>query len=902
MSRDALIVGINQYQTLPGLTAAAKDAEGVASLLETYGDFRVRRLPEIIQDQRPKIGQQTSVSTQQLENSLVRLLLPKGAHIPEAVFFYFSGHGLQREIGIREGYLATSDTQPNTANSGLSLSWLRRLIRHSPVRQIVVILDCCHSGEFLSLKDESWQGGDGQSYLFVAASREYEEAYESLNSDYSVLTQAVISGLLPQQSGHGRVTSVDLVASITNQLSNEIQQPLFEQGGSEIIITRQSERPLSKTKSISLIARLKQYSFNFCPYCGPQPYEEKHAEYFFGRENVIQEMLLALQQTDICALVGASGSGKTSLLRAGLIPRLAKGQDISGSEHWLVRYVTPDAHPLKTLAAAFTDADQEIGVATQLLQAEEILRHHPNGLVHLISAALLKHSAAKKFWLVIDQFEELITMTNDLQTQQDRKQLITALVNALRSPSIDLGIIISLRSDTLDNLLPYDELFSALEGHQIVMPPMSYQEIRDVIEKPAEKSGLRIDPYLVHNLTLDLTGAPGELALLQSTLHELWQNRSPSSYSKGGGPCLSLESYMRLGRLSQMITTRATKLYASLPINEQAAAQRIFLSLCHLGEGQLDQGRRVRKVELVNRQFPKDLIERVLQKLIMARLVVVDQSRTTLPTLQTGGDHPVATTAWNTSAHATAEVKRWLVSHWPTTAEISATRPEETIQLAHKSLVSDWPLLRQWLQTSRAALRQQRDIEERAWIWHHRGESQCPDYLLGQQYLQDVNQFLVANSQELSTMAQRFVQLSRHAVICRRWRARGIAVMLPLALMMGMTASLVRQQLTVNWRVRTMVTNTETTAQLPTQVVSTSNVSVRPQLPTDWGIMGADHIAITSQILVFRRQYPQSELSQISVVQLASLMKPGVIMENIMENSAPLPDQPSALLNDGGSQ
>ncbi|MEO1180377.1 MAG: caspase family protein, partial [Cyanobacteria bacterium J06636_28] len=111
MSRDALIVGINQYHNLPRLTAAAKDAEGMANMLETYGDFRVRRLPEVIAEQRPKIGQQTPVSSQQLENNLVRLLLPKGEHIPEAVFFYFSGHGLQREIGIREGYLATSDTQ-----------------------------------------------------------------------------------------------------------------------------------------------------------------------------------------------------------------------------------------------------------------------------------------------------------------------------------------------------------------------------------------------------------------------------------------------------------------------------------------------------------------------------------------------------------------------------------------------------------------------------------------------------------------------------------------------------------------------------------------------------------------------------------------------------------------------
>jgi hypothetical protein len=454
MSRDALIVGINQYQALPKLTAAAKDAEGIANILETYGNFRVRRVPEIIQDQRPQIGQQTLVSAQQLENSLVRLLLPKGDHIPETVFFYFSGHGLQREVGIREGYLATSDTQPELSNSGLSLSWLRRLIRHSPVRQIIIILDCCHSGEFLSLKDETWQGADGHSYLFIAASREYEEAYESLSSNYSVLTQAVISGLMPQQSGSGRVTSTDLVASITNQLSKEIQQPVFERGGSEIVITHQSTKQLPKSENLSIISRLKQYSFNFCPYRGPHPFEEKHAEYYFGREDLIQTVLKSLQQTDISVLLGASGSGKTSLLRAGIIPRLSSGNDILGSENWLIRYVNLGRQPLKTLAAAFTIANQEIDMAQQLWQAEEILRNGSTGLVNLATAALLKQPTASKFWLVLDQFEELLIPTTDPQLQKDRDQVVKVLVTALRCPSIDLGVIISLRSDALDHVCP----------------------------------------------------------------------------------------------------------------------------------------------------------------------------------------------------------------------------------------------------------------------------------------------------------------------------------------------------------------------------------------------------------------------------------------------------------------
>ncbi len=868
MSRDALIVGINKYQKLPELTAAGKDAEGIASLLETHGDFRVRRLPEIIQDQRPQIGQQSFVSTQQLENSLVRLLLPKGEHIPEVAFFYFSGHGLQREIGIREGYLATSDTQPESSNSGLSLSWLRRLIRHSPVRQIIIILDCCHSGEFLCLKDETWQGADGHSYLFIAASREYEEAYESLNSDYSVLTQAIISGLLPQNKHSGRVTTADLVASITNRLSNEIQQPLFEQGGSEIVITRQGEHPLPKSDSLSIISRLKQYSFNFCPYRGPHPFEEKHTDYFFGREELIQSILTSLQQHNLCTLIGASGSGKTSLLRAGIIPRISAGHEISGSEYWLVRYMTPGAQPLRTLASVFTIANQAVDIAKQLWQAEQLLRQDCSALVNLVTAALLKQPGATKFWLVIDQFEELLAPTPDPHIQQDRNLVIGALVKALHCPSIPLGIIISLRADAIDHLINYNDLFSLVENHQIVIPPMKYQAIRDVIEKPAEKLGLKLDPYLVHNLTLDLTGAPGELALLQSTLYELWQYRTPMAHSTGT-PCLLLDSYIKLGRLPQIITNRATELYQSLPSDEQAAAKRIFLSLCELGEGHLDKCRQAHKSELINQQFPRDLIERTLKKLVKARLIVLDKPQLAS---QTQGKK-IADVAWKTSHHKKAKHTS-VMAQLPTALMVS----EDTVELAHQSLISDWSLLRQWLQANRKTLRHQRDIEARAWIWHQRGETQCSDYLLGQQYLKDVSQFLTHDSQKLSILAQRFMRLSQRTVTYQRWRARGIAVLFPLAIITGMTLSLVRQQLTPTWRVNMVPTTW-----------------VKAQLPTRWGILGTKHLAIASQILTFKRQHSHIPLQELSIHQLVDLMTPDVMIVN----SASLPDGAGSWVNDG---
>ena len=125
MSRDALIVGVNQYQSLPGLNAPAADAEAVAARLQTQGEFRVHRLPEVIKNGRATVGSRRGVTSQMLEESLVQLFKPKGKNVPTTALFYYSGHGLQREAGIQEGYLATSDTDPNKGNFGISLFWLR---------------------------------------------------------------------------------------------------------------------------------------------------------------------------------------------------------------------------------------------------------------------------------------------------------------------------------------------------------------------------------------------------------------------------------------------------------------------------------------------------------------------------------------------------------------------------------------------------------------------------------------------------------------------------------------------------------------------------------------------------------------------------------------------------------
>ncbi|PAX45807.1 caspase family protein [Brunnivagina elsteri] len=148
MSRDALVVGINtySYERLSNLTAPAQDAEAISKFLEEYGEFNVKRLPAVKDKQNNtiRVGQKTQVSLTQLEEAIVQLFKPEGKNIPDTALLYFSGHGLRKSRGgIHQGFLAPSDVNPDLANWGLSLQWLRQLLQESEVKQQIIWLDCC---------------------------------------------------------------------------------------------------------------------------------------------------------------------------------------------------------------------------------------------------------------------------------------------------------------------------------------------------------------------------------------------------------------------------------------------------------------------------------------------------------------------------------------------------------------------------------------------------------------------------------------------------------------------------------------------------------------------------------------------------------------------------------------
>ncbi|MEM6451387.1 MAG: caspase family protein [Cyanobacteria bacterium P01_D01_bin.105] len=795
MSRDALIVGINQYQSLPALGAPAADAEAVAACLQTQGEFRVNRLPEVIRKGRPTVGDRNPVTTQALEAALIQLFKPKGKNIPATALFYFSGHGLQREAGVQEGYLATSDTNPNNGNFGISLDWLRRLLQSSPVRQIILILDCCHSGALMSFADADPGARQGVDRLFMAASREYESAYESLTGKHSVFTQALLTGLNPHKQSGGKVTNYGLSNHVSQQLRGEIQQPLFENSGSEIVLTRVSglKAAISKTP-ISTLARIKKLTFGFCPYRGLSPFDEAHADYFFGRKALTTKLLDAIDGNSFCALVGPSSSGKTSLLRAGLMHHLRKGTHIAGSEQWSLKLMTPTQHPIKSLAATFSAATADgVHRAEQMHKAEQLLTEGAgDGLSQLIRGDLLKPGetsipALSRLWLVIDQFEELLTPAADPVIVAERELFIRSLTEALSDKSIPLGIVIGLRADAMDGLLPY-ELFKALvDSNVVVVTPMNHDEMKEVVTKPAKKMEIEIDPNLLHMLLVDTTGAPGDLPLIQQTMLELWRRRDSSD--KGGTkPRLTIEAYSELGSVRDILKRRATEVYASLEQDMQLTARRIFLGLCELGEGQEDGARRAYRSELTNERFPSELVDRTIDKLAAERLIVVSQAAISAscccPDEEQGTALPTA--VWKTQTDESSLLTKWFSNHVSDVPQPVLGSPR-TIEIVHKSLVNDWDLLRTWLAESRSMLRLQRKLERNAQEWAQRDRPKGSEYLLGGTQLQETLAFLQLHQDELSNLAQEYIAASRKAHTYVRLRT---SMLIPLALLAGFAAHL----------------------------------------------------------------------------------------------------------------
>ena len=327
-----------------------------------------------------------------------------------------------------------------------------------------------------------------------------------------------------------------------------------------------------------------------CPYRGLLPFGESDAEVFYGRERLAAELAVKLatqvSRGGMMVVTGASGAGKSSLLRAGLLPILARGQQIPGSDRWPRIVMTPTKEPLTELAARLA----AVGGQDALAVRDGMLRHPDQAHLAVRSAVLAagRHdgqpaSAADdpRLVLIVDQFEQVFTLNPDSGGEATRQAFITALCSAAASP-VGPGqvppalVMIAVRGDFWDQCAAVPEMVSALQDGQFVVGPMTESELRVAITGPAEAAGLHIDAALTDTILGDLRAAgadrsAGVLPLLSQAMALTWEQRE--------GNQLTSHGYAQAGGVSRAVQTGADRAYGALPAGQQAIAREVLRSM-----------------------------------------------------------------------------------------------------------------------------------------------------------------------------------------------------------------------------------------------------------------------------------------------------------------------------------
>jgi WD40 repeat protein len=391
-----------------------------------------------------------------------------------------------------------------------------------------------------------------------------------------------------------------------------------------------------------------------CPYRGLLPFNESDAEVFYGRERLAAELTVQLAarvtRGGLVVVTGTSGAGKSSLLRAGLLPILARGRQIPGSGQWPRVVMTPTEDPLTELAvrlASFSGHDAATirdGLARQPAQA-----HLAVWSALLATAArpgeghLAPGDRAARLLLVVDQFEEIFTLGTGPEGEAERQAFVTALCTAATSPAgpgqgPPALVVIAVRGDFWDRCAAYPELARALQDGQFVVGPMTGPELRAAITGPAAAAGLDIDPALTGTVLADLRAVAGDgaapaLPLLSEAMALTWEKRE--------GDRLTSDGYARAGGVSHAVQTGADEVYDALPAGRQALARDLLRRMTVADrDGRLAR-RPVTRDELYTGLPAADQAQgdAVLEALATGRLAVIEDGRARI-------SHDILLRAW----------------------------------------------------------------------------------------------------------------------------------------------------------------------------------------------------------------------------------------------------------------
>lgn len=327
-----------------------------------------------------------------------------------------------------------------------------------------------------------------------------------------------------------------------------------------------------------------------CPYKGLATFEEGDAAFFFGRERLVGDLAARTVGAGLLGVVGASGSGKSSLVFAGLLPSLRAGL-LPGSERWRAVTMRPGEHPLAELQGALA------GTSIPGSPAEAVRSVPPE----------------ERLVLVVDQFEEIFTTCED---EDERGRSVAAICGIAKSAPDRVVVVLTIRGDYYGHCARYPDLAELLAANHVLVGSMTREELRRAIELPARRVGLRVESALTDMLVEEIADQPGALPLLSTALVELWQESQAR--------WLRLETYERTGGVRGAVARIADSSFHQLSDAQQEAARAIFLRLVAAGEAEGVARRRVRLDEFDLERDPAVAV--ALTQLTGDRLLTMDES------------------------------------------------------------------------------------------------------------------------------------------------------------------------------------------------------------------------------------------------------------------------------------
>lgn len=681
----ALVVGINDYANgIRPLTTPVNDATRLANLLAHQHGYHAHLLVE-------------DVTKPRLEEILTRELARRVSE-EDRLLFYFAGHGIALDDDDGpQGYLVLQDAEATDRESLLPMTDLHAWLDALRCRHMLAILDCCFAGAFRwastrhlnvagletihkeryerFVRSPAWQVLTSAAYDQEAldlvggqalGARGARDEGGRQHSPFALALYDALRGegdLIPREQGDGLITATELYLYLRERVEIEMG-----------VAVRHDQTPglwpLNRHDRGEYIFRSPNHALNLPPapeltdelnpWRGLASYDRQHDALFFGREEEIAELAERVHVQPLTAVLGASGTGKSSLVKAGLLPHLdTHNQDEEGV--WLVLPpLRPGRNPFQGLHDVLsTELSRQMSGTSP-----SSLRQRPHALADLV-AAWREQNPGRNLLLVVDQLEELVT----LAPEEERHAFLALLGHALAEQPEAFRLIVTLRSDFEPQFDAGTPLAPLWHPARYIVPPLDQADLRQIIEGPAAVRVLYFEPpELVDVLINEVLQTPGALPLLSFTLSEMYLHYLTSSRDNRA---LAQEDYDALGGVIGSLRNRANAEYDSLPDDaHRETMRRVMLRMISIEGGELAR-RRVYRSELV---YPtgeeNERVREVLNRLVVARLLV------------TGEDEEQA-----------------------------------TVEPAHDALILAWDRLLRWKQAAEEYLPLQRRLTQAAVEW-----------------------------------------------------------------------------------------------------------------------------------------------------------------------------------------